>query len=89
MQGKRLGVLAIDKYNSKASMPAMRRPWIHYDMSPKAERGIATRQAILNHLNADKRKVLGSGTSFAGGQVDTWQINGKHELLAGILGEPL
>lgn len=40
-------------------------------------------------INADKRKVLGSGTSFAGGQVDTWQINGRHELLAGILGEPL
>lgn len=40
-------------------------------------------------VNADKKKVLGAGTSFTGGQVDTWQINGRHPLLADILGEPV
>lgn len=36
-------------------------------------------------LASDKRKVLGAGTTFAGGQVDTWHINDKHPALAGIL----
>ena len=32
--------------------------------------------------DADKRKVLGAGTTFAGGQVDTWLIDANHPELA-------
>lgn len=36
-------------------------------------------------MDADKKKVLGAGTTFTGGQVDTWQINGKHAALSGVV----
>lgn len=36
-------------------------------------------------MDADKKKVLGAGTTFTGGQVDTWQINGKHAALSGAV----
>jgi len=32
--------------------------------------------------DADKRKVLGAGTTFSGGQVDTWWIDANHPDLA-------
>jgi len=41
--------------------------------------------------DADKRKVLGAGTTFAGGQVDTWWIDANHpdlaDTVAAITGE--
>jgi hypothetical protein len=36
-------------------------------------------------LDADKKKVLGAGTTFSGGQVDTWQVSGKHPALSGVI----
>lgn len=35
--------------------------------------------------DAGARKVLGAGTQFTGGQVDTWLIDGRHPALAGVL----
>jgi hypothetical protein len=35
--------------------------------------------------DAAARKVLGAGTQFSGGQVDTWLIDGRHPALAGAL----
>lgn len=47
------------------------------------------KRALLNNgvlVSADKRKVLGAGTTFAGGQVDCWWVNGRHPLLEGVVG---
>ncbi len=36
-------------------------------------------------VDADKKKVLGAGTTFSGGQVDTWQVDGRHVALSGAV----